>query len=365
MALTATSSRLTVVSPAPRAVWHELAAANPLTVPSQTPAWTDAICTLGRWQDASRLYELDGGRRFVLPMVRRSGRSGSLASEYSMAPTWGTGGLLGAEPATAEDVRAVVEDLALRPTLQTTLRPDFVQAALWAEPAAQHGALVLPVTHHVLDLVPDFEVMWRGFAKKKRESINKAERVGVTVASDTTGAAIDVFYEIYDGWLERRARQRGIPLPLARLQGHRNEPRERLELLSKLFGEHFRIWTARVDGEPAAAMITLVQGEVCHAWRGASNKELAARTSANDVIHRYSIDFAASRGCRYYNMGESGGVESLMKFKERFGATPRRFAGYRFERLPLTPASRRLHEVKGRAERTVMELSSRSSKRSS
>jgi hypothetical protein len=34
-------------------------------------------------------------------------------------------------------------------------------------------------------------------------------------------------------------------------------------------------------------------------------------------------------------MGETGSSETLAQFKEHFGATPRVYAEYRFERLPI------------------------------
>lgn len=356
-------SDLHVTSPAPRDLWAELVASNPATLPSQTPAWSDAICAVERFSDASRLYETRDGRSMVLPMVRRSGRPEALTTEFSMAPTWGTGGLLSKEPVAVDDVRAVFADLASRPVLRTMIRPDFEQSALWAA-SKPPGTIELPAIHHVLDLDRSFDELWSRFSKMARKAIRKAEKVGVTVDSDTSAAYVREFYDLYEGWVERRARERSIPLAIAMRRGRANEPLERLRLLREAFGPAFRIWIARIDGEPIAAMITLIQGDVALAWRAASNKEVAGPARANDLIHRYAIDFACSQGCRYYNMGESGGVESLMKFKTRFGATPREFAGYRLERLPITTVTSRYERAKGRAEDLVLETAGRLRSRS-
>jgi len=61
----------------------------------QTPQWTDAVCASGRHRDASRLYELSDGRRFVLPLVRLRRWPGPSAPEASFPPAWGIGGLVG------------------------------------------------------------------------------------------------------------------------------------------------------------------------------------------------------------------------------------------------------------------------------
>jgi len=347
---------LQVTTPAPRDVWRQLAAANPSTLPSQTPEWTDAICALAGYDDASRLYETRDGRLMVLPMVGHHLPLSDARAELSMAPTWGTGGLvLERGLPTFDDVRSVFADLDAGEVWRTTIRPDFEQSPVW-DAARPSGSIRLPSVHHVLDLHPDFERNWSGFNKMARKAIRKAEREGVTVHRDTTGASVDTFYELYEGWVARRAAERHIPLGIARYRGHRNEPRRRLDLLADLFGESFRVWIARLDGEPVAAMISLVRGDVALAWRGASNLELAGPVRANDLIHRYAIEDACTSGCRYYNMGESGGVESLMKFKERFGATRRDFAGYRLERLPFTAATSRLMKLKGFAEGALLAL---------
>lgn len=344
---------LHVTSPAPRDVWADLVAGNRSTLPSQTPTWQDAICDLGAYQDASRLYETRDGRTMVLPMVRRTHLPARLATEFSMAPTWGTGGLLTSGGIGVDEVGAVFADLASRPVLRTTIRPDFEQSPLWAA-TAPSGTIELPVTHHVLDLDRPFDELWTGFSKMARKAIRRAEKVGVTVDSDTSAAYIRDFYGLYEGWVARRATERGLPLSIAMRRGRANEPLARLLMLHEEFGSTFRIWVARLDGQPIASMITLIQGDVALAWRGASNKELAGPSRANDLIHRHAIEFACSQGCRYYNMGESGGVESLMRFKTRFGATPREFAGYRLERFPITAVTSRADALKRSAEDLVI-----------
>ena len=349
-----------VRTPAPRDLWNDLVANTPSALPSQTPAWTDAICQVHAYEDASRCYELSDGRALVLPMVRRRRLAAALATEHSMAPTWGAGGLLATGPLRAEDVRTVFEDLAAQPTLRTTIRPDFLQSDLWAA-ARPSRAIELPLVHHVLDLDRSFDELSARFSKMARKAIRKAEREGVKIEHASGREFVDDYYRLYEGWVTRRAEQRGIPLPIALHRGRANEPLRRLQLLADRFGDTFQIWLARLDGEPVAAMITLVQGDTALAWRAASNIETAGPVRANDLLHREAIEYATAAGCRYYNMGESGGVESLMRFKVRFGATPRPHAGYRLERLPITSVTAQVDRARSKAEQLVLDLASRRS----
>ena len=82
-----------VSAPVPAGVWRRVAAADPSTMPFQTPIWRDCVCAGSGWQDASRLYELPGGRQLVMMAARRS-RRGLPAVEASWPHGWGTGGVL-------------------------------------------------------------------------------------------------------------------------------------------------------------------------------------------------------------------------------------------------------------------------------
>src|SRR5229473_2541112 len=61
------------VSPAPRDAWEVVLRSDPLALESQSPAWTDAACAAGPFEDASRLYETHAGRsRHLLPRACRA-----------------------------------------------------------------------------------------------------------------------------------------------------------------------------------------------------------------------------------------------------------------------------------------------------
>ena len=350
---------LRVTTPAPRGTWAQLVAGNVSALPSQTPAWLDAICAHGPWEDASRLYETRDGRALVLPMVRRRRLPPGLTTRHAHPTTWGNAGLLTDGPVRADDVAAVVADLCAGRALRTTVRPDFEQAPLWVPHARAVGAVERPMTDHVLDLDRDFDRIWAGFSKMARKAVRKAEKEHVTVEACHGDAAVREFYRLYEGWIDHRARTRGIPLAVARRMGRANEPLPRLLTLCSALGKAFTVWFARLDGVALAAMITLVQGDVALAWRAASDRELAGPTRAMDLLHRHAIEFAALAGCRYYNMGESGGVESLMRFKTRFGATTREFSSFRFERVPLSAVAEPVLALRHRAERVVLDAAGR------
>jgi hypothetical protein len=328
-------SVLRVSIPAPRDVWEATLASYPNALVSQSPVWTDFLCTAAGYQDVSRLYELPGGRQLVLPMVRRRRPFGGLAQEASMPPAWGIGGLVASEGVRVADAAAVFGDLTTRGTFRALLRPNPLDAAAWAV-ARPHGVVATPRRAHLLELDSDFDrVLSERFTSKARGHLRRAGRSDLTVERDTSGRLVPVYYELFERSVPRWAAQQHEPRALARWRAHRWDPRRKFELMAETLGDSFRIWVAWSDGRPAAAIVVL-QGANAAYTRGAMDKELAGPTRANYVLHSRAIEEACAAGCRYYDMGDSGGSASLARFKEGFGARPIDYADYHVERLPLT-----------------------------
>ena len=74
-----------------------------------------------------------------------------------------------------------------------------------------------------------------------------------------------------------------------------------------------------------------------------------ADVSGNDLLQYHMISDACASGCRSYHMGESGGVETLERFKALFGAKACSYAEYVHERLPITAATETAERILSRA----------------
>lgn len=351
------------ISPAPREVWKRVLESSEEAGVFQTPAWLDCICATGSYEDASRLYETRDGRQLVLPMVRRTRLPARLATEASLPANWGPGGLVAPGRVRADEVAAVLRDLNERRLLRISLKPGPLTATAWVA-AVPPGIVTLPHVVHLLDLEGGFDQVWsKRFPSKTRTKLRKAEQAGLVIECDTTGRLMPIFYDLYLRWVERRARESGKPLPLARWLAQRQEPLHKYQLVAERLGDACRIWVAWLGGQPAAASIILLQGANANYWRSASDKELAGRTRANDLIQKFAIEDACRAGCRYYHMGESGGVTSLTHFKERFGAQARQYLEYRLERVPLTGAQQRLDALTRHVTKHLVHLASEGRKR--
>jgi hypothetical protein len=324
-----------VLTPARRDVWEEVLRQDAHSLADHHPRWFDALRAGGQWADASRLYEFDDGRRFVLPLMRRLGPAGTGGWFSSPPPAWGIGGLVGADQ-DRDVVRQVVEDLGGLRALRIWIRPDPVRAELWQGLTAP-GIVTMPRYAHVVDLTPGIETIEGAFNKNTRRGLKKADAAGVKVELDHSGALLQVHYDLYLRSVERWSERQREPLRLAMWRARRRDPLEKLQALAAHLGSDFCQFVAYHDEVPAASSI-LVIGRSAHETRGVMDRDVAGPVRANDILQVHALRHAADRGCHWYHLGESGGSDSLAAFKERFGAVGHSYAEVRIERLPVTRA---------------------------
>jgi hypothetical protein len=270
----------------------------------------------------------------VLPLLRRRGIVSSLPEGLGM------GGLVGA-PRTSDAVAQVLQDLQGATPLSLRIRPNPLEADLWRS-ARPERAVAVPRRAHVLDLSPGPDALWDQLHKSTRRSIRKAQKAELEIVCDTEGDLLDEFDHLYGLSVQRWAGNQNEPLLLARWRNRGRGSAGRLR--TRAVGSGFQLWVARVDGQPAAAIIVLV-GSVAHYTKGAMDRELASPTRANHLLQWSAIEAAAAKGCPTYHMGDTGTSTSLARFKESFGAQPVDYEELRLERLPLTRADRHLRSA--------------------
>lgn len=314
-----------------RTEWEEVAASDPTALIEHTPAWIDAIVAASRFSNASLLYRLSDGRRFVLPLVRRGPTVGPRSG---FASGWGIGGLVGAE-LDAEAVSAISTHLASSRVVYTHIRPNPLQADAWAG-AATGRAGTVPRRAHIVNLEGGAEATAERFRKSGRRGISRAEKAGVEVSLHLGGEMLEVYYQhLYLPSLARWAKRQQEPLRLALFRANLRDPLRKLQMIAATLGPTFRLYLATVDGQPVAGNIVLWGPTNAHATRGAFDYELGAKTNANYATDWAAIRDASDAGFVSYQMGESGQNTGLADYKERFGAKPIDYCEYRFERLPL------------------------------
>lgn len=334
-----------ITTPAPRDLWWELAGQDADSHVTQTPTWLDCIVATGSYRDASRLYEFEGGRRIVFPLVHHGHRPRRLDTEESWPAEWGVGGPLASGDVSGAEARAVFGDLARRPALRVAVRFRPASDALRAGATAA-GFRAEPHMIQALRLDGGFGTVWeQRFHQRVRRHVRRAERSDVEVRVDRAGGLVPAFYELYERSILRWAEQQHEPRALARWRRTRAFPRRRLEDVAERLGASCAIWTAWRAGEPVAAIIVLRHGTHAKLWRAAMDRELAHPVRAVPLLYRLAIEDACTAGCLWFDMGESRPGSSLAGFKEGFGADCFESPRYYREWLPVSEAERGLRSA--------------------
>lgn len=334
--------RLVAIGAGSRERWEAVVRADASLNILQTPVWCDCICRSEGLEDATRSYESSDGRLIILPLVRGCRLPKQLKVQSSWPGPWGFCGLLAAEGRiTSDDVIHIIKDVRACNGLRTSVPvPRMADARLW-EALVPSDVIRESRTTHVLDLSGGFENVWkRRFAGAVRTATRKAERLGITVESDTTGRLLPVFDTLYRMSVDRWAKARRHPLVIARLLASRREPFRKFQIVADLLGKACEVHIAWLDEKPVAGTIVLTHGLVTTYWRGAMDIDRAAGTGANELLHRVAIETACRNGCLQYDMQRSAS-EGLGRFKSKFGAQPTTFPEYRFENIPVTALDRR------------------------
>jgi hypothetical protein len=337
-----------MTSPAPRDVWQAVLRSDPGATALQTPAYFDAVLAATGGRDDSRLYCLEDGRRLVLPLVRERTVPG-VRLTAAFPGGYGHGGMLATGGLLARDVRLIIEDLRGQ-ALSTRIGGAHHTAVQWSA-GRMPGVVEVPRRVEVLDLTPGFEKLKaRQFSRDIRYHLRRAERAGVEVELDTTGRLVPVFHQIYRAWVDRWVPRSGLPPIVARRLAMQQEPLKKFESVAARVGQDCRVLVAWHRGQPVASAISLVHGQHAIGWRSYSIKELAAPVSANILTQVTCVADACDSGCRFFDLGQSGGVATLQSYKNSFGATPHRVVDLRIEPPGLT----RLRTAKERVQGAVV-----------
>ena len=341
-----------VTTPVPTDIWTTVASADPSTMPFQTSAWRDCICSATGWKDASRLYELPGGRQLVLMMARK-GSPSRVTVEASWPHGWGCGGVLGPGGVRPEEVALVCADLSSSRALSATVRPAFSGFPAWSD--VDHRISSITRSVHVVHFEGSFDDFWaRSVSVKTRSNLRagwrQIERAGIVLTSGNSPELVQALYDTYLQWIDWRARQRKVPASLARWQAQRVEPFPKFATVASTLGADCRIWVAWWEGRPVGATVSLYARDVAVGWRCFTDRSVPSRFRLSEVLIVEGIRHACESGCRYIELGESGGKDTLTNIKARLGGQEHPLAEYCFERLPLSSGrmayqrSRRLAE---------------------
>lgn len=160
---------------------------------------------------------------------------------------------------------------------------------------------------HVIDLSDGPAAVYARFDKNHvQRSIRKAERLGVAVE---TGRADRLLREFYALHVLTRARHATPVQPFAWFSH-----------LATCFGDALRVYLARVEGQPAAAILTLDHGATLVYKYGCSDSRFN-KFGATSLLFWRAAQAGMERGAREFDLGRTDlDNPGLLAYKDRLGA---------------------------------------------
>ncbi len=277
-----------------------------------TRFWMDAVCRHAPGAAPLWLVAQEEGQPVgVMPAVqRRRGPWRMLAAHHDGAAA---GPLCALHLAAARQDAAAAALLAAfgrlargARTLAATLVLPAAADARWGAAAAAAGLDRRSLAAAVLPLAGGLaEVEMHVFKKNRRNERNRALRAGCVAGVTQDPAVLDEYYPIYAA-AAARWRIRPAPLPLLRF------------LLAEGRGTVFLAWV-RHGGRLLGAHLCFHHGTEVIAWNGATRPEESARFPSTLLIWA-DLQEACARGALRLDLGGSGGIGSLLRFKQLLGA---------------------------------------------
>ena len=287
------------------AVWERLAATIEPLSPFLLPDWYRALeRRVPRFRPSPRLLEIDG-KPAVLPLAASRWHLGTRVLESGPWATYGgflSEGRLLVEPG-AEFLPGVPSLRA--PTLRFTTPPGFE--------ILPGAPLTSPKETHLLDITPGYvELHDHIFTRQMRAGIRKAQEQGVHVEMASSAEDDEAFLRLYQLSRERWG------------GGTDGFPDSFLDGWSQESGDFARLWLARLDDRPVAGVLVLYGRGEAHYMAGAGDQE-AFHARPNHLLFATVIADARDREISLLNLGSSGGIAGVERFKRQLGARP---AGY-------------------------------------
>ncbi|WP_435231550.1 peptidoglycan bridge formation glycyltransferase FemA/FemB family protein [Pseudopelagicola sp. nBUS_20] len=297
--------------------WREIFTVDPTATPFQSPEWMCAIEKTGHFKNKSRLFRCSKGR-VLLPLAMHS--SIFKNRKFSSLPHgFGAGGFISDFELVKNDLISILEALNDMNARELSIRPNPMQISIWPDPHACWATTKR--ISHVLDISSGYDYIWKNsFHSKKRNRIRKAVKLGIQIKKGNDAAILNQFYSVYLRWSEIRAKQRNLPSAPLLWLARRREPKWKFDAVARELGSNLQVYVASHGSLLVAAAVFLKMGDSAVYWRGASDIELTRKFPGNDLLQNEMIRDACESHCSSYHMGESGGVESLMRFKKDFGA---------------------------------------------
>jgi CelD/BcsL family acetyltransferase involved in cellulose biosynthesis len=185
---------------------------------------------------------------------------------------------------------------------------EFLRLSLFGETLLPYpGTVAARQDNVVCDLTLEPDELWMSFDQKVRKNVKKAQRSGVVIEVDTTGARFEDFIRIYDATMSRRGASDGYYFQ-----------RDFFDTIHRDLAGHFAYFHALLDGAVVSTELVLLSHASVYSFLGGT-LDGAFAVRPNDLLKFEIIRWSAQSGRRWFVLG--GGYEAgdgIFRYKRAF-----------------------------------------------
>ncbi len=305
----------TVTSDIAPGSWDDLIARDPSASFFQTRVWSDVLsAALPDHEPLFAACHLGADLVAGLPVIRRS--RGPVTVVESM-PFGTYGGLVASDRAPTDAPTRLVSALLDAVAGAGLGQVRIVDFAGRLEHACD-GFTAIASEAQVIDLDRSYEEIWAGFRPSARNKVRKAEKAGVTVRE---ARGIDDFIA-YHALLEECSERWGTPNPFGE---------EFFTALAGTGSDAVQMWLAVYEGNVIGGDLNFISATSVFNWGNVSHRESVSLGTV-PLMHARAMEDGCRRGLETYNLGGSGGIDAVARFKSAFGTRPVPYTEYVLEK---------------------------------
>jgi len=167
------------------------------------------------------------------------------------------------------------------------------------------GLSCVEATTHVLWIDRPYDELFRRFSETARNLVRRAQRNGIVVYCATEHLEVETYYTLYEQVIAERTKWNTI---------------YKRPLLDELFNiRGVKLLLAKLDENIIGGGWFIRDGSSLFYWQGTMDYKYK-RYFPHHAIINSAIRYASENGMETFNMGASGGIQTLEQFKSFWGA---------------------------------------------
>ncbi len=283
--------------------WEEIVLDSNDSYFYHSPSWSKIMEKTFNFHDSTRLYTING-KEILVPVMRKKKYGFNV---YDSMPL-GYGGFFSGDKISFHEIEIIIDKIMGGKNIifNFTLSPSSNLSIDLKKSSVSQVNDVWSYTH-ILPLNNDFDYIWKNYFKRNtRRAIQKSERNNIEIQK---GDSLNDFKDYYCLYVDA-SKKWGYETPEYPLRLFKN--------LYRFGSDSVDLYMAYRDSELIAGLISFSYGRNVSGWSNVFLSQYGA-LNPTSLLVSHSIECACKEGYKNYDLGASGDLGGVRKFKESFG----------------------------------------------